>query len=57
MTVRMASHGNAKFYHTFIDEGLNGTIKEIARRSHPLTFSETVFRRVLLGDPLLYPDR
>jgi hypothetical protein len=57
MVCRMAVHGNAKFYNCFVDEGLNGTLKEIARRAHPLTFSMTVFRRVLLGVELVNQDR
>ncbi len=57
LTHRVFVHGNAKFYHTFIDEGLNGTLKEIARKSHPLTFALTVFRRVLVGNVLVHPDR
>ena len=50
-------HGNAKYYNTFVDESMNGTIKEIAKRCHSSTFQLSVFRRILLGDPLLYPDR
>ena len=57
LTMQMCVHGNPKYYSTFIDEGLNGTIKQIARHCHPLTFSETVFRRVLLGDPIIFADR
>ena len=46
LTVQIAMHGNAKFYSTYVDEALNGTIKAIAQKSHQLTFSETIFRRV-----------
>lgn len=45
LCLSQAEHGNAKYFHTYIDEGMNGTLKEIARRCHPSTFSRTVFRR------------
>ena len=56
-SMQLVKHGNARFYNTYVDESLNGTIKEIAKRCSSLTCSESVFRRILLGDPLLYADR
>jgi hypothetical protein len=47
LTVGMIVHGNARFYHTYPDERLNGIIASLASKCHPRTFADTVLRRVL----------
>lgn len=45
----VSEHGNARAYHCFYDESLNGKIAKIASKLHPRTFAETVFRRLLFA--------
>ena len=41
-SLRMYEHGNASFYATWIDEGLNVVLRCQAQRAHALTFDRTV---------------
>ena len=41
-SLRMYQHGNASFYATWIDEGLNVVLRCQAQRAHALTFDRTV---------------
>jgi hypothetical protein len=38
--------GNARFYHTYLDESFNGTLAKIARSCHRLNWSEVVFNKI-----------
>lgn len=51
MTQEMIRTGSARWHAVYIDESLNGTLRDIGRRAHPMTWSKTVFRRILAGEP------
>ena len=42
---RARLHGNPRFYSTFLDEGLNRVLRDIARSTHRLTWEVRIFER------------
>lgn len=48
--------GNARFYHTYCDESLNGRLARIGNKVHPVTFASSIWRRVLFGDGIVSPS-
>ena len=42
---RARTHGNPRFYGTFLDESLNCTLRDIARSAHRLTWEARIFSR------------
>ena len=49
LVAQMCRHGNARFYHTFVDESLNGDLADLGGKLSTQTFMISVFRRVLFG--------
>lgn len=44
--------GNARFYHTYADESFNSVIAKLARASHRLCWSESVFKKLAVAREL-----
>ena len=52
MTQAIAKHGNCKHTSTYQDEHENGVVASVASRVHPLTFTESVFAKLIARERL-----
>lgn len=44
--------GNARYYHTYVDESFNGLVAKMARASHRLCWAESVFKKLSVARKL-----
>ena len=47
LTKSIVRSGNPRFHTTYEDESINRVLAKIGRAAHPLTFTETLFERLL----------